>query len=127
MEVRQLKIEIDGGIGTDGVYAVTWIGDHNDPAAEVVIPWDELIEKEIEFCTLVDRETIPYEDESDLHSNFDTIRTLREVANELEERLMACQAFDRQAWLQANKGDFYGPHTKEEFCKPMKEFFNDAG
>lgn len=126
METRSLTIEVDGGIGTDGVYASVWIGDGSEPVDEFTISWEEIIQKEIECYTLPSAKIIPYEDENDLDANFDVVKTLRAVADEMEEQLMSCQAFDRAAWMEANGGDYLGPRSKEEFCKPMKEFFNDA-
>jgi hypothetical protein len=126
METRSLTIEVDGGIGTDGVYASVWIGGGSEPVDEFTISWEEIIQKEIECYTLPNAKIIPYEDENDLDANFDVVKTLRAVADEMEEQLMSCQAFDRAAWMEANGGDYLGPRSKEEFCKPMKEFFNDA-
>lgn len=130
METRSLTIEVDGGIGTDGVCGSVWIGDGSEPVDEFTISWEEIIQKEIECWSLPVRagrvNIIPYEDENDLDAKFDVVKTLRAVADEMEEQLMSCEAFDRAAWMEANGGDYLGPRSKEEFCKPMKEFFNDA-
>ena len=113
MKVSKLNVELYADIASDGIHTSVFLGDVDMPSAETVLSWDDLIDKEIEFNTLVGGGVTTHDGVDDL---FDVVNKLRQVANDLEKRIMELQAFDREKWVASGNKD------KESYCMPMEEY-----
>ena len=123
MAETTIKVDMYGSVEEDGISLSLYFGDECEPATEENIQWDTIIQQHIETYCVPSLEFIPYESKEDLEEPFGLVRVLREVADDIENRLMSLQAFDRNAWLKSGKGDL--SNDKTEFLKPMKEALND--
>lgn len=124
MKIRTLQVEAVADLTEEGIWCATYIGEQGEPAAEFNQDWESWIEQQIEFHTLADRTSVPISKPEDVDFVFATVRTLREVATKLENRLLELDAFDRPAWLDANNGTFDNTVPKEKFLTPMLEVVN---
>lgn len=123
MSEATISVDMYGSLDENGVHLSLFFGDNCDPSIEKSIDWKEIIEEHVTTYTVPSRDYIPYDNKEMLDEPFAFVRALRVVADNIEERLMSLDAMDRQAWLEANDGNFGGP--VDEFLKPMKEVLND--
>ena len=117
-----ITVDLYADLDDKGVNLSLYFGDNGDPSIEKLISWEDVITQQIEYCTIPSQLRIPYNEIEDLNEYFNLVRTLRAVADNLEERLMSLDAMDRKAWLEANNGNYGG--DREPFIKPIKELLN---
>lgn len=123
MAEATLNLDLYADLDDTGVNLSVYFGDSCDPSLEKSITWPEIVSQHIETYTIPNKETLPFDSLEELDEPFVLVRTLRAVADNIEDRLMSLNALDRSAWLEANDGHYGGP--TEPFIKPMKEVFNN--
>lgn len=114
-----ITVDLYADLDDNGVNLSLFFGDNGDPAIEKTILWPEIVAKHIECYTVPSKDCVPYDNKEDLDEAFALVRALRAVADNIEDRLMSLDTLDRQAWLEANNGEYGGDITP--FLKPMKE------
>lgn len=119
MAQANLELDLYADLDDSGVNLQLYFGDSCDTAVEKTILWPEIVAKHIDCYTIPSKDCVPYNNKEDLDEAFVLVRTLRAVADNIENRLMSLNTLDRQAWLEANNGEYGGDITP--FLKPMKE------
>ena len=119
MATFNMEVDLYADLDDNGVNMSLFFGDSSDPAVEKTILWPEIVAKHIECYTVPSKNCVPYDNKEDLDEAFVLVRVLRAVADNVEDRLMSLDTLDRQAWLEANSGEYGGDITP--FLKPMKE------
>lgn len=122
MATVNITVDLYADLNDRGVNLSLYFGDNGDPSIEKLLSWEDVITQQIEYATIPSQLCIPYDEIEDLNEYFNLVRTLRAVADNLEERLMSLDAMDRKAWLEANNGNYDG--DCEPFIKPIKELLN---
>lgn len=122
MATVNMEVDLYADLDDKGVNLCLYFEDNCDPSIEKLISWEQIMAQQIEYATIPSQLCIPYNEIEDLDEYFSLVRTLRAVADNLEERLMSLDAMDRKAWLEANNGNYGG--DREPFIKPIKELLN---
>lgn len=122
MATVNMEVDLYADLDDKGVNMSLYFADNCEPSIEKLISWEQIMTQQIEYATIPSQLCIPYNEIEDLNEYFNLVRTLRAVADNLEERLMSLDALDRKAWLEANNGNYGG--DREPFIKPIKELLN---
>lgn len=114
MSDGKIKVELYTSFDVDGIHSSVFFEDNDSPSAQETISWDDLMDKEIEYHTLMDKTTVPNVEVQEL---LDVVKKLRSVATDLENRIMELKVFDREQWIQEKQ-------TKpiENYCTAMEEY-----
>lgn len=114
MSDGNIKVEIYADFGIDGIHSSVFVGDNDSPSIQETISWDDLMDREIEYHTLMDKTVVPSEEIKEL---LDVVKKLRSVATELENRIMELKVFDRNQWIQEKQ-----TKPMENYCTAMEEY-----
>lgn len=118
-----LSIDSYAHLEPEGIAQTVYIGDASEPSIELTHDWSEIINSIIENHTVPFVNYIPYESPEDLDEVFEMVHILRKVADEIEDRFMELDAFDRSAWL-ADEDEDVNLLDRTKYLTPMKEMRN---
>ena len=116
----ELNIDAEPWLTENGVDVFVFIGDDETPT-EYQCTWDEMVQREIDAQVVYG-----FDDKTVFLKKDDTLDRLEKIAHSLEagasriyDLIDNAYIFDREAWLEANDGE-YNQDNKEEFLTKVR-------
>lgn len=98
----------------NGMGFCLFTGDDDD-GSDFNMTWDQLIDYEFEMQTIPNQgaDVLTLDALREVH---ELTTALEDAARKMRERLSSCLVLDREAWLEANNGE-YNQENRDEFLK----------